>query len=162
MLVSRTPRLVVRMTNKKIITQLVDYAPQGDKVLLTVTSADLKKSGWNYSTKNIPAAYLTGMLLARRALAKKVNRAIADIGFHTPIKGARIYAVLKGAIDGKLDVPCDESVFPTPDRLKGEHIKKYVALVKDEKQFSRHQKEKIDVASIDKAFDDAKNKILRE
>ena len=70
LLVSRKPRVVVRITNKHIIAQLVEFTTSGDKVLVGVNSSDLKEQGWLYSCKNIPAAYLTGLLLGKAAQKK--------------------------------------------------------------------------------------------
>jgi large subunit ribosomal protein L18 len=78
--------------------------------------------GWKHSTKNLPASYLTGLLLAKKAQEKGVKDAILDLGLQTPLKGSRLYAALKGVIDGGLDVPASEEVFPNEDRLKGSHV----------------------------------------
>jgi large subunit ribosomal protein L18 len=157
------PRIIVRITNKRIIAQVAEYAPEGDKIICTVTSAELKKFGWQFSLSNLPAAYLTGVLVAHKAKKLKINKAILDIGFHTSIKGSRIYGVLKGAIDAKLDIPADESAFPKMDRIKGEHIKKY-ALQSAESplQFAHYKKDSLPISSLDKQFEEVKTKILRE
>jgi large subunit ribosomal protein L18 len=122
LLKSRECRLVVRKTNKYMTVQFVDYNPDGDHVLLTLSSKSLQKDGWKFCCKNLPAAYLTGCLAGKRALAKKIKRAILDLGLHTPVKGSRIYAVLKGVIDSGVAVPAGEDVFPKPDRLSGKHL----------------------------------------
>jgi large subunit ribosomal protein L18 len=120
LLKSRLPRLVVRKSNKHMIIQLVSYEPDGDKVLLTARSTELKKFGWTGATGNIPAAYLTGYLLAKKA---KKEKAIVDIGYQIHQAGSRIYAAVKGAKDGGLDVACSEKVFPNEDRITGKHCK---------------------------------------
>ncbi|MEM4259670.1 MAG: 50S ribosomal protein L18 [Candidatus Woesearchaeota archaeon] len=162
LLKSRIPRLVIRISNKRIVSQITNYSSQGDTVILNVTSSDLRKKGWNYSLSNIPAAYLTGLLIGKKALSKKIDNVIPDIGFRTPVKGSKIYAVIKGAVDAKLNVPCDSSIFPSQERLVGEHIKKYATINKNEKQFSRHKKQNIDINDISKSFEDIKKKILSE
>lgn len=125
LLVGETPRLVIRKTNKNIILQLVEYSDIGDKVLITVNSSQLKKYGWNHSLGNIPSAYLTGLLMAKRASLKNIPKAIVDIGLQTPSAGSRIYAAVKGAIDAGLNIPCSEDVFPSDARIMGEHIAAY-------------------------------------
>lgn len=162
LLKSQTPRLVVRLSNKKILTQITSYFPSGDRVILNVTSGDLRKIGWNYSLSNIPAAYLTGLLIGRKALSKKIKDVVPDIGFHTPVKGSKIYSVLKGVVDAKVNLPCDPSIFPSQERLTGEHVKKYGAISKDGNQFSRHKKDNIDINNITKSFEEIKKKILSE
>ncbi|KAJ9614538.1 60S ribosomal protein L5 [Cladophialophora chaetospira] len=63
-------RLVVRFTNRDIITQLVTAEVTGDKVFVAAYSHELKRYGINNGLTNWAAAYATGLLLARRALKK--------------------------------------------------------------------------------------------
>ena len=77
---SGKPRLVVRKTNNRIIVQVITYERPGDKVITSATSVQLKKYGWA-GNKNIPSAYLTGLLCGMRAKEAKVQSAILDIGF---------------------------------------------------------------------------------
>jgi len=131
---SEHPRLVIRITNTKVIAQLISYEAQGDKVLIATDSRALLKSGWKGSVKNLPAAYMTGYLLAQKAKKAGFSNAIADIGFHTSIPGVRIYAALKGAVDGGLQVPVSEDIFPVEDRLNGKHIEGFSNNVDSMKQ----------------------------
>jgi large subunit ribosomal protein L18 len=126
LLKGRIDRLVIRKTNTQIILQIVKYQPDGDQVLLTVNSGELKKNGWKHSCKNIPAAYLAGVLLAKRAKQKGLNHVIIDLGLQTPLQGSKLFAAVKGAKEGGLDIPVNEEIYPSPDRIKGEHIAKYL------------------------------------
>ncbi len=126
LLKGRQDRLVIRKTNKHIIMQLVRYSPDGDQVLLTANSKELEKKGWKHSLKSIPAAYLTGLIAGKKAKEKKAASAILDIGLYSPLKGSRIYAALKGAIDSGLKIPAGKEIFPGEKRLKGEHIASYL------------------------------------
>jgi len=126
LLKGKKERLIIRRTNTQLILQIAKYEPNGDKVLVSVQSTELKKHGWKHSAKNIPAAYLAGMLLAKKAKEKKINEAVLDIGLQTPTHGNRIFASLKGVIDGGLNVPANDKVFPKDDRLKGAHIAGYI------------------------------------
>lgn len=119
-------RLIIRKTNTKIILQLAKYNPDGDEVLLTVNSSELKKMGWSHSCKNIPAAYLAGLLLAKKAKDKKIDAATLDLGLISPYKGSKVFSALKGVIDGGLNVPASKEIFPSEERLKGEHVSAYV------------------------------------
>ena len=119
-------RLIVRKTNTKIILQIASYDADGDKILITTNSSELRKKGWKHSCKNIPAAYLAGLLLAKKAKEKKINEAILDLGLTSPFKGSKMFSALKGAIDGGLKVPASEEIFPTEERLKGEHVANYL------------------------------------
>ncbi|MBS3128586.1 50S ribosomal protein L18, partial [Candidatus Woesearchaeota archaeon] len=85
-------RLVIRTSLKHTLCQLITYEPQGDKVLITIDSKALIKLGWPYHTGSVPAAYLTGILLGKKAKEKKITQAILDIGLHPSIKGNRVYA----------------------------------------------------------------------
>lgn len=125
MLKSKTPRVVVRITNKKIITHTADFAEKGDRTTVFVDSAHLKALGWKHSTKSIPAAYLTGALLAFTMKANGINECIIDLGLRTNTKGGRLFATLKGAADAGLKFPHSTDYFPSEDRISGKHIDAY-------------------------------------
>ncbi|MBR9702567.1 50S ribosomal protein L18, partial [Candidatus Woesearchaeota archaeon] len=123
LLKSRLPRLVVRRTNKHTILQVVQYHPDGDKILATVTSGLLLKHGWKGSTANSAAAYLTGLLLAQKIKGTKLNGdLIVDIGLHRHKAGSRLYAAVRGAKDAGLAIKCSDDVLPGDERLNGEHL----------------------------------------
>jgi large subunit ribosomal protein L18 len=119
LLSSSQPRAVVRRSLKQISVQIVEYDPTGDKVLASAVSKELAKYGWSGSQSSTPAAYLVGMLAAKRALKKGVGNAVLDIGLYTPSKGARIFATLKGLTDGGLSIPHDPEIVPSEDRIVG-------------------------------------------
>ncbi len=122
LLKSGKPRLVIRRSNRYLLLQVVAYHPDGDNVLTTTSSRSLAKKGWKGSGKSLPAAYLTGLLLAKQALEKGVEEVIVDIGLQKHRAGTRLCAAIKGVIDGGVRVPADESIFPPQERLFGEHI----------------------------------------
>lgn len=124
MLQSKIPRLCVRRSNKYIVAEVIEYSVKGDRVLAYAHSSELKKAGWQHGLKNLPAAYLTGVLIGKKALKAKVEKAIFDIGIYTSTKGNKLFAVLKGAVDAGLEIPCDEKIFPSADRISGKHLKK--------------------------------------
>ncbi|RXE55767.1 50S ribosomal protein L18 [Methanoculleus taiwanensis] len=125
LLVADAPRMVVRKTNRQIIVQLVVPEMIGDKTLVAAYSSELAAYGYEGSTSNTPAAYLTGMLFAAKALNAGYDEAILDIGLHRAKPGARVFAALKGAVDAGLEVPYGESILPDESRLKGTHIAEY-------------------------------------
>lgn len=125
LLVSGTTRMSVRKTNKHIIVQFIQYSDKGDHVIVTATSENLKKSGWNHATGNLPASYLTGLMAGKLALKKNVKDAIVDLGLQIPSSGSRLYAAVKGAIDAGVKIPCSQEAFPSEDRLTGKHISDY-------------------------------------
>jgi len=120
LLKSGKDRLVIRLSNKNIIAQVVKYSDKGDKVLAFANSRELIKLGWTGARRNTPVGYLVGLLLSKKS---KIKDVVCDFGFHSTRKGTIVYAVVKGAIDGGMKIPCDESVFPDDKRIKGEHIK---------------------------------------
>ena len=124
LLKSRKPRFVVRRSLKHVLVQIIEYAPQGDHVLLTITSKELQKNfGWDIATRNTPAAYLTGMLAGMKAKEKKLKEAILDLGLQKVTHGSLIFAVVKGANDAGFSVPFNPATLPKEDRMTGKHIK---------------------------------------
>ncbi|CAK4072428.1 unnamed protein product [Aphanomyces euteiches] len=63
-------RLVVRITNKRIICQIAYAEIDGDKILTSAYSDELKRYGLKAGFKNYAAAYATGLLVGRRLLNK--------------------------------------------------------------------------------------------
>ncbi len=122
LLKSGKARLVVRKSLNYITAQITLFEKKGDKVIVSANSRELKKIGWDFSCDNLPAAYLTGLLIGKKSLQSKVNEAVLDAGLYTSVKGSRIYAAAKGAKDAGLDIPIAEEILPTDERIKGEHI----------------------------------------
>ena len=131
-LLSKKPRLIIRKSLNNISLQISQYDSKGDKIIIEAKATELKKYGWNAGTGNIPSAYLAGRLFAEKAKKAKLNECVLDIGFHKSVKGARIYAALKGVVDGELKVPCSEENFPSEERINGKHISDYAAKLKTE------------------------------
>jgi len=125
-------RLVARITNKKIITQIVYATIRGDRVLTQATSKELERYGIPAGFTNYGACYATGLLVARRALKllgldesikgveectaeeyhveeedneRRPFKVILDVGLIRTIPGSRVFGILKGAVDGGLHVP---------------------------------------------------------
>lgn len=131
LLLSGKPRLVVRKTNRYIIAQIVESKEGQDFTKIGITSKILKKYGWKYSFKNLPACYLTGLIIGKLALKNGVKEAILDIGLNKSTKGNRVYTVLKGALDAGLKIPHSEEILPSEDRIRGEHIANYLEKFKN-------------------------------
>lgn len=133
-------RLVARITNNRVIVQVAYSTLAGDKVLCQADSSELKKWGLTCGLTSYPAAYATGLLLARRLLSKlqmdkmytgnqnldgkdydvsttpnserRPFKAVLDIGIRRPTVGNRVFAVMKGATDGGIHVPHNTNKFP--------------------------------------------------
>ena len=134
-------RLVVRVSNSHATVQVVDYAPEGDITVASAVSKQLAKYGYLGHTGNISAFYLTAYLCAKRALAAGVESAILDIGLKSPIKGSKVFAALKGAVDAGLEVPHGDFIFPEDERIRGEHVANYAESLDAEevaKKFSKY------------------------
>jgi large subunit ribosomal protein L18 len=125
LVVSDRPRMVVRKSNRHIIIQLVMAEMEGDRTLITASSQELSGFGFTGSTSSTPAAFLTGMLFATKALNADYQRAVLDIGLHRATPGARVFAALKGAVTAGLDVPHSDEILPDDTRVKGMHIAAY-------------------------------------
>ena len=124
---SGKPILTVRRTNTQIIAHIREFDPVGDITRVMITSKKLAEYGWDHTSfKNTPAAYLTGYLIGRMAIKEGIKEAILDIGRHTATKGARVFAVLKGAVDAGLDIPHSPDKIPDDSRIRGEHISEKV------------------------------------
>jgi len=136
-------RMVVRFTNKDIITQIVYARIQGDIVFAAAYSHELPKYGIKVGLTNYASAYCTGLLLARRLLRKihldktyegndKIDgdmynvediegergafRAFLDVGLARTTTGARLFGAMKGAVDGGIDIPHSNKRFVGYDK----------------------------------------------
>ena len=121
-LTARETRAVVRRSNKNISIQFVDFAMEGDKIIASATTRELKAMGWEYSCSSIPAAYLVGYLAGKKAMKEGIEYAVLDIGMQHVQHGGVLFATVAGMIEAGLEVPCSEDVLPEEDRLKGKHI----------------------------------------
>ncbi|PUU77104.1 60S ribosomal protein L5 [Tuber borchii] len=138
-------RLVVRFTNRDIITQIIYSEIAGDKVFCSAYAHELPRYGIKHGLTNWAAAYATGLLLARRTLVKlgldehfegvvdadgefkltkeadvddeprRPFKAFLDVGLKKTTTGARVFGAMKGASDGGLYIPHSESRFPGYD-----------------------------------------------
>jgi len=136
-------RLIVRITNKKVICQVAYSKIQGDFIIAQATSAELPRYGIKHGLTNWAACYATGLLLGRRLLTKlgladkyegvveatgeysvteelggghaKPFKCFLDVGLKRTTTGARIFGCLKGASDAGLYIPHSEKRFPGYD-----------------------------------------------
>lgn len=115
-------RLVVRITNTRVICDVVKAHVDGDRSLTCADSLELKKYGINFGLTNYTAAYATGLLAACRYFKNNDTehkpRCFLDIGLSSSSKGARVFAAMKGAVDGGLDIPHSMKKFPGYDSEK--------------------------------------------
>lgn len=126
LLKGNAPRLVVRKTNRYLILEIIDSKRAQDKVTYFVSSKELLKFGWpknkEGSLKSLPAAYLSGVLLGKKAKGLD-SKIILDIGLSPNTKGSKLYSVVKGIADSGIKIDFDNKVIPSKERLEGENSK---------------------------------------
>jgi large subunit ribosomal protein L18 len=110
-------RLVVRLSNRYVLAQVVKSVDGHDSIVYSVSSKELVKLGWKGSLKNLPSSYLTGLLVGKNCSVKEL---ILDCGVSKP--SSRVFAVLKGCVDAGKIIPHSEKALPTAERLEGKHI----------------------------------------
>ncbi|XXG87215.1 hypothetical protein AAC387_Pa11g1958 [Persea americana] len=190
-------RFVVRFTNKDIITQIVSASITGDTILAAAYAHELPRYGLEVGLTNYAAAYCTGLLLARRVLkilelddeyegnveatgedysveaadTRRPFRALLDVGLVRTTTGNRVFGVLKGALDGGLDVPHSDKRFAGYKKedkqldadfhrkyIFGGHVADYMrALMEDEpekyqSQFSEYIKKGIEADDMEELY----------
>ncbi|BDA49617.1 60S ribosomal protein L5 [Coccomyxa sp. Obi] len=131
-------RFVVRFTNKDVICQIAYATVAGDVIVASAYSHELANYGLTVGLTNYAATYATGLLLARRVLTKfgladtyvgqeeatgedynveaadegpRPFTALLDTGLKRTSTGSKVFAALKGALDGGLDIPHSDKRF---------------------------------------------------
>lgn len=122
LLTAREPRAIVRRSNKNITIQFAEFGMEGDKVIATASTKELKGMGWDYSCSSIPAAYLVGYLAGKRAIKAGIEYAVLDIGMQKVQPGGVLFATVSGMTDAGLEIPHGEDVLPDEERINGKHI----------------------------------------
>lgn len=195
-------RLVVRFTNTDIICQIVRAKITGDFVIAAAYSHELVNYGIKHGLTNYAAAYSTGLLIARRILKKfKLDNkyiglteangedytveplvgddrplyVLMDVGLARTSTGNRIFGVMKGALDGGLNIPHSNTRFvgyfkdsgePSgafhPEVLRkyiyGGHIAEYMEKLQQDnpdayqRQFSRYIKDSISPEMLEEIY----------
>jgi len=201
-------RLIVRISNKDVTAQIAYARIEGDYVLAAAYSHELPRYGIKHGLTNYAACYSTGLLLARRILTKfgmderypgkeeadgemyevednetgpGAFRAHLDVGLARTTTGAKVFAVMKGVVDGGVEVPHSEKRFPGYDpeskeldasvlrrHILGQHVADYMSLLmeKDEdsfkKQFSHYAKLGITSGELEDLYKNAHIKIRED
>ncbi|HEX5187299.1 MAG TPA: 50S ribosomal protein L18 [Nitrososphaeraceae archaeon] len=163
LLLSKRRFITIKITNQNVLTQLLEPSITGDKVITSAHSTNLAKIGWKGSFNSLPACYLTGLFLGKKAKSKGINDAILYTGKDAYTE--RLSACLKGIIDGGIEIPSSENSFPNSERISGEHIANYASSLKNDteiynKRFSNIIKNGLNPENYKKHFDDIKKKIL--
>jgi large subunit ribosomal protein L18 len=130
LLISRQNFVTIKITNQNVIAQVLKPEIGGDVVKVSVHSRELRRHGWKGSLNSLPACFLLGILLGKKAMQNGIEKAILYIG-NKPFT-SRIAACMKGIVEAGMDVPISEETFPSQDRLNGRHIADYATKVKKE------------------------------
>lgn len=182
----------MRFTNTDVICQVVYAKLQGDVILTSAYAHELANYGIKVGLTNFAAAYCTGLLCARRVLTNlgldktqfneeegpHAFKAYLDVGLSRTSTGAKLFAAMKGAVDGGLNIPHSEKRFPGYDKEKdtldgevlrkhifGGHVADYMRSLKEEdeerykKQFSRYIAANITADDIERMYQKAHDAI---
>lgn len=153
-------RIVVRKSNKRIMGQIVKYEERGDKVLAYAGSEELKKFNWQ-SRANRSTAYLTGLLLAKKAKSLS-QECILDIGLSQPVKNSIPFVFAKGCVDGGLKINGSFDIDAKVYDLSGSNYAKELKEKDPEKykkEYSSYIKAKLEPESLHVLFEEVKKKI---
>ena len=136
---SSVPLLAVRVSTKNVTAQFIKPKVEGDQVLSSAHSRNLKKLGWKGASKSVPACYLLGLLAGRRAKDQGIEKAYLYNGLSSFVSGSRVSAVVKGVKDAGVDVPMSDEVAPSQDRISGKTTAEYAKslLAEDKEKYSR-------------------------
>jgi large subunit ribosomal protein L18 len=165
MIISKTPRLIIRGSLKHMTAQVAEALPIGDKIPISANSKNLTSFGWRAPSGNVPAAYLTGYLLGKKTVGAGVKKAILDIGLVNTTIGARVFATLKGVTDAGLSISHSEGILPPDQRIRGEHIVEYAKKLQEadpalyERRFSQYVSKDLRPEELPKHFAQVKEKI---
>ena len=156
-------RVVVRKGINNLLVQFVEYIPSGDKVLVGAYTRELSRDyGWKAHRGNTSASYLVGFLAGLKAKKCKISDVVVDFGVYSIVKGSALFAVIKGLIDAGLNINCDESMFPTNERITGKATIDNISKLdkqKLDKLYGVYKKNGLNVSDLVKHFEEVKNKI---
>merc|ERR1712164_19504 len=162
-------RFVVRFSNKDITCQVISSKIKGDVTHCAAYAHELPRYGLKVGLTNYSAAYCVGLLCARRLLKKynldgnfegtaevtaeyedsyvhgndedgpNAFHALLDVGLKRTTLGSKIFAAMKGAFDGGLEIPHTEKKFygydpeekeydagENRERIFGGHVRDYM------------------------------------
>ncbi len=136
-LIGRHSFVTVKVSDQNIAAQVLKPTPTGDIVIASAHSRELEKQGWKGTLNNLPACYLTGMLLGKKALGNGVKNAVLYIG--KDHFTSRVAACMKGIVDGGVSMPVSEESLPDQERISGQHIADYAGTLKEnQEEYNSH------------------------
>lgn len=161
-LIGRHSFVTVKVSDQNVATQVIKPTPTGDVVLVSAHSRELAKQGWKGAFNNLPACYLTGLLIGKKALEKGVKNAVLYIG--KDHFTSRVAACLKGIVDSGVNMPVSEESLPDEERISGQHIAEYAGTLKENQEeynsrFSALLKNGLNPEDYPSHFEEVKTKI---
>jgi large subunit ribosomal protein L18 len=129
LLIGRHSFVTVKVSDQNVAAQVIKPTPTGDIVITSAHSRSLVKQGWKGSMNNLPACYLTGLLVGRKALEKGVQNVVLYVGkdHYT----SRVAACMKGIYESGVNIPVSEESLPSEDRVSGKHIAEYAKILSE-------------------------------
>jgi large subunit ribosomal protein L18 len=161
-LIGRQLFVTVKISDQNVAAQVLRPTPTGDIVIVSAHSRELAEHGWKGGFNNLPACYLTGMLLGKKALEKEVNGAVLYIGKNHFT--SRVAACMKGIVDAGVRMPFSEESLPDEGRISGHHIADYSNILKENEKeynsrFSAILKNGLKPEDYPSHFEEIKNRI---
>lgn len=166
LLISKQDFVTIKISNQNVIAQVLKPEIQGDIVRVSTHSRELRRYGWKGSLNSLPACFLVGLVLGRKALEKGVDKAVLYIG-NKPFT-SRIAACMKGIVQAGINIPISSESYPTEHRLNGQHIAEYALKIKREdinkynKYFSSLLKEGLVPENYQSHVEEITARILKE
>ena len=166
LLISKQDFVTIKISNQNVIAQVLKPEIQGDIVRVSTHSRELRRYGWKGSLNSLPACFLVGLVLGRKALEKGVDKAVLYIG-NKPFT-SRIAACMKGIVQAGINIPISSESYPTEHRLNGQHIAEYAHKIKTEdinkynKYFSSLLKEGLVPENYQSHVEEITARILKE
>jgi len=187
-------RLVVRFSNRDITCQIAYATIAGDKMVCSAYAHELSSYGLKVGQTNYSSAYCVGLLCALRSRsalglekthssAEMTNKALGaestdkelrpftvvlDRGLKRTSTGSKVFAALKGAQDGNINLPHSEKRYVGYDSITkkydqevfkkyiyGGHVSEYLAEIKEEEpetlktRFTKYVQHKIEPDHIE-------------
>ena len=182
-----------------MICQVIYATIQGDVTICSAYSHELPKFGMKAGLTNYAATYATGLLCARRLLTKcgldetyegntenlgddyhveaaaderRPFKCFLDTGLVRTSTGSRVFAALKGAVDGGLDIPHNDKRYAGYDLqdksldtetleryIKGGVVAEYAEEMQEEEpekyeaHFAKYHAEDFDPTELEDAMD---------
>ena len=136
-LIGRHLFITIKISDQNVTARVLKPTPTGDIVIASAHSRELAKHGWKGAFNNLPACYLTGMLLGKKAAEKALNTAVLYIGKNHFT--SRVGACAKGIVDAGISMPVSRESLPNDERISGHHIAEYsLTLKEDPEKYNSH------------------------